>query len=56
MFRQAWLREVSGLSAVVVKMFSKMREKAALHKYRDDYFITKARGLSYYLKGYYTIL
>lgn len=55
-FRQAWLREVSGLSAVVVKMFSKMREKAALQKYRDGYFVTKARVLSYYLKGYHTIL
>lgn len=41
MFRQAWLREVSGLSSVVVKMFSKIREKAALQKYREDYFGTK---------------
>lgn len=44
MFRQAWLREVSGLSAVVVKKFSKTREKAALQIYRDDYFGTKANG------------
>ena len=41
-FWQAWLREVSALSGVVVKKFSKVREKAALQIYRDDYFGTKA--------------